>query len=54
MAGISVAVKNRVVAAALIAFCGATYSYTMYRMKSSVSGFAEEFSSSTPAKDAGK
>lgn len=54
MSGITVAAKNRVVAAGLVGFVGVTYSYTMWRMQKSTESLMDEFSSSTPAKDAGK
>ena len=54
MSGVSIAVKNRVVAGGLVGFVGLTYSYTMYRMKASTASIVEEFSSNTPARDAGK
>jgi hypothetical protein len=54
MSGLTVAAKNRAVAAGLVAFVGGTYSYTMWRMQKSTASIMDEFSSSTPAKDAGK
>jgi hypothetical protein len=54
MTGASVAAKNRIVAGALVAFAGVTYSYTMVRMKSSTASLMDEFSSNAPAKDAAK
>jgi hypothetical protein len=54
MSGMSVAAKNRVVAGGLVAFVSATYGYTMMRMKASTDKMMDEFSSTAPAKDAGK
>ena len=48
------AAKNRVVAGGVVAFVGATYTYTMWRMKSTTANIMDELSSNAPAKNAGK